>query len=79
MRLCAIVLGFNNGIALRSDGIRRGFCNSAPNSTSQVNQDEVVGYIAIQGGSATLQSTTGGAMEGWVETVGALGEKDGTR
>lgn len=25
----------------------------------QVNQDEVVGYIAIQGGSATLQSTTG--------------------
>jgi hypothetical protein len=44
-----------------------------------VNQDEVVGYIAIQGGSATLQSTTGGAMEGWVETVGALGEKNGTR
>jgi len=28
-------------------------------SYGQVNQDEVVGYIAIQGGSATLQSTTG--------------------
>lgn len=29
----------------------------------QVNQDEVVGYIAIQGGSATLQSTTGAQVK----------------
>ena len=81
VRLCAIILGLNNGIALWSDGIRRGgFCNSASNSTSQVNQDEVVGYIAIQGGSATLQSTTGGAMEGWVETgIALLVKKNGTR
>lgn len=29
----------------------------------QVTQDEVVGYIAIQGGSATLQSTTGAQVK----------------
>ena len=59
-----------------------------PSVMLQVNQDEVVGYIAIQGGSATLQSTTGGranaggtGRDSWcsflVKTRGQCGYEDG--